>query len=66
MWNEITLHTQIFHKILLLIILFPLALQPSAGYGLLVTRGFLITLNEPPQSAGLLWTSDQLVTETST
>jgi hypothetical protein len=29
-------------------------------------RGFLITHNDVPQSVGLLWTSDQLVTETST
>jgi hypothetical protein len=43
-----------------------LALQPSAGYCLLVTRGFLITHNDAPQSVGLLWTSDQLVAETST
>jgi hypothetical protein len=44
----------------------PVALQPSAGYGLLVPRGFSITYNDAPQSVGLLWTSDQLVTETST
>jgi hypothetical protein len=29
-------------------------------------RAFLITHNDVPQSAGLLWTSDQLVAETST
>jgi hypothetical protein len=29
-------------------------------------RGFLITHNDVPQSVGLLWTSDQLVAETST
>jgi hypothetical protein len=29
-------------------------------------RGFLITYNDAPQSVGLLWTSDQLVAETST
>jgi hypothetical protein len=29
-------------------------------------RGFLITHNDAPQSVGLLWTSDQLVAETST
>ena len=27
---------------------------------------FLITHNDAPQSVGLLWTSDQLVAETST
>jgi hypothetical protein len=29
-------------------------------------RGFVITHNDAPQSVGLLWTSDQLVAETST
>jgi hypothetical protein len=36
------------------------------GLGLLVSRGFLITHNNAPQSVGLLWTSDQFVAETST
>jgi hypothetical protein len=43
-----------------------LDLQPSAGYGLLVSRGFLITHNDASQSVGFLWTSDQLVAQTST
>jgi hypothetical protein len=43
-----------------------LALQPSAGYDHLVPRGFLISHNDAPQSVELLWTSDQLVAETST
>jgi hypothetical protein len=30
------------------------------------SRGFLITHNNAPQSVGFLWTSDQLVAETST
>jgi hypothetical protein len=30
------------------------------------SRGFIITHNDAPQSVGLLWTSDQLVAETST
>jgi hypothetical protein len=47
-------------------LLFSLALQPSAGYGFLVSRCFLITHNDAPQSVGLLWTSDQLVAENST
>jgi hypothetical protein len=47
-------------------LLFSLALQPTAGYNLLVTRGYLITHNDAPQSVGLLRTSDQLVAETST
>jgi hypothetical protein len=50
---------------LYMLLLLYLALQPSAGYGL-VSRGFLITHNNAPHSVGLLWTSDQLVAETST
>jgi hypothetical protein len=42
------------YNTLLLLLLFSLALQPSAGYGLLVTRGFLITHNDASQSVGLL------------
>jgi hypothetical protein len=45
-------------------LLFSLAMQPSARCGLLVSRGFLITHNDVSQS--VLWTSDQLVAETST
>jgi hypothetical protein len=45
---------------------FSLALQPSAGYGLLVHEVFLITHNGAPQSLGLLWMSDQLIAETPT
>ena len=30
------------------------------------SRGFYVTHNDAPQSVGLLWTSDQLVTKTST
>jgi hypothetical protein len=30
------------------------------------SRGFWVTHNEVPQSVGLLWTSDQLVADTST
>ena len=29
-------------------------------------RGFMITLNDAPQSVGILWTNDQSVAETST
>jgi hypothetical protein len=43
-----------------------LAVQPSAGYGLLVPRGFVITHIDAPQSVELLWASDKLVAETST
>jgi hypothetical protein len=52
--------------VVVVVVVVSLALQPSAGYGLLVTRSFLITHNDAPQSVGLLWTSDQLVAETST
>jgi hypothetical protein len=51
-------------RLLLLLLLF-MALQPSAGYGI-VTQGSLITHNNAPQSVRLLWTSDQLVAESST
>jgi hypothetical protein len=52
--------------IIIIIIIISLALQPSASYGLLITRGFLITQNDAPYSVRLLWMSDQLVAETST
>jgi hypothetical protein len=45
----------------IIILLYSLALQPSAGYGQLVPRGFVITHNDAPHSVGHLWTSDQLV-----
>jgi hypothetical protein len=35
----------------------------SAGYGLLVLRGFVIT-HDAPQSVGLLWMSYQLIAAT--
>jgi glycerol uptake facilitator-like aquaporin len=38
--------------------------NPAVSQGLLIYK--VITLNEAPQSVGLLWTSDQLVAETST
>jgi hypothetical protein len=52
--------------LLLLLLFVSMALRPSAGYGLLVPRGFVITQTDTPQSVGFLWTSDQLVAETST
>jgi hypothetical protein len=55
-----------YNLVYIIYLLFSLGLQPRAGYGL-VSRGFLITLNDAPQSVGrALWTSDQLVAETST
>ena len=42
-------------------------LRPNAGHGLLTLEVFYITHNDDaPQSVGLLWTSDQLVAQTST
>ena len=40
--------------------------SPPSGPGPPHSRGFSITHNDAPQSVGLLWTSDQLVAETST
>ena len=48
------------------VIFFSVALRPKAGHNLLILEGFYITHNDAPQSVGLLWTSDQLVAETST
>jgi hypothetical protein len=39
---------------IMIYLLFSLAVQPSAGYGLLVPWGFLITHNDVPQSVGFL------------
>jgi hypothetical protein len=49
----------------MLIIIFP---GSAAQRGLWPLRpgSFLITNNDAPRSVGLLWTSDQLVAETST
>ena len=41
------------------------SLRPNAGHRLLILEVFL-THNDAPQSVGPLWTSDQLVAETST
>jgi hypothetical protein len=45
---------------------FSMAQQPLGGLGLLIFRGFVITLLDTPHSVGLLWTSDQPAAETST
>ena len=42
------------------------ALQLNKGNGLVSLQVFMITHNDAPQAVGLLWTSDQLVAETST
>ena len=52
--------------LLLFIYLFFVALRLNAGHVLLILEVFYITHNDAPQSVGLLWTSDQLVAETST
>jgi hypothetical protein len=50
-WNRVEERETGYLTILLLAILFvSLALLPSAGYCLLVPRGFVITHNEAPQS----------------
>jgi hypothetical protein len=49
----------------LCMLVFPVALRPNAGHGLLILEVFWITHNDAPQSVRLLWTSDQLVAETS-
>jgi len=43
-----------------------LAWQPPVGQGLLIHEVFLITHKDALHSVGFLWTSDQLVAETST
>jgi hypothetical protein len=44
-----------------------MARQPLGGLGLVILRRFTIThFLDTPRSVGLLWTSDQLVAETST
>jgi hypothetical protein len=55
---------EVYHSLLLLLLLFSLALQPSAGFGLPVSPGFLITHNDTLRSEGLLSTSDQFVADT--
>ena len=40
--------------------------QLPVAQGLLLQEASWITHNDAPQSVGLLWTSDQLVAETST
>jgi len=46
--------------------LFAVALRPNAGHGLLILEVSRSHKNNALQSVGLLWTSDQLVAETST
>jgi len=46
-------------------IVFPVALQPNGGHGLLILE-VCRSHSDATQSIGLLWMSDQLITETST
>jgi hypothetical protein len=59
---------RVYSTILLLLLLLLLLFIFAAQRGLWPPRPrlFLITHNDAPQSVGLLWTSDQLVAETST
>jgi len=43
---------------------FPVALRPNAGHGFFILE--VPRTHDTPVSVGLLWTSDQLVAETST
>jgi hypothetical protein len=55
-------------SLLFIIIIIIIISGSTAQRGLWPPRpqGFLITHNDVPQSVGLLWTSDQIVAETST
>ena len=46
-------------------IFFPMKQQPPMGKGILIIEA-LLSRSDTPHSAGLLWTSDQLVAENST
>jgi hypothetical protein len=54
--------------IIIIIFFSPMARQPLGGLGRLIFRGFTITqfFRHTTHLVGLLWTRDQLVTETST
>jgi hypothetical protein len=54
----------LYYIIFIIIIFSGSAAQP--GLQPLRSRVLVITYNDAPQSVGLLWTSDQLVAETST
>jgi len=45
---------------------FIVALLPNTGHGLLILEVFYTTHNDAAQTVGLLWTSDELVAQTST
>jgi hypothetical protein len=60
--------TFIIKAIIIIIIIIIINSGSAAQRGLWPprSRGFVITLNDAPQSVELLWMSDQLVAETST
>jgi len=60
-----TYSAHVSDQFILFVCLF-LALQPASGSGPPHSRGFQITHKDASQSIELLWTSDQLVAETST
>jgi hypothetical protein len=51
---------------ILLSLLLPIARQPLGGLGRLIFFEASRSQSDTPHSVGLLWTSDQLVAETST
>ena len=62
----LTLFVRQYRKLaILLLLLLAVALRPNAGHGLLIHE-VSRSHNDATQSVGLLWTSDQLVAETST
>jgi hypothetical protein len=54
-----------FKTVIVVVVVF-VAPWPNCGPWPPRSQGFLITHDDGPQSVGLLWTSDQLVAETST
>jgi hypothetical protein len=59
-------YTLFVYNLLCVCVCIFLALRRNAGHDLLIHEVFKITHNDTPQSVGLLWTSEQLVAETST
>jgi len=69
-WDLVKLHRVAlgFYNYILskLVCMFLARQSPPIGPGHPHSRGFYITHNDAPHSVGFLWTSDQLVAETST
>jgi hypothetical protein len=64
--NNYMVHTAHMNYIIIIIIIIFSGIAAQRWLWPPHSRGFLITHNDAPQSVGLLWTSDQLVAETST